>query len=138
MLENNLANAVSASAGIAISLNYAQDGSFQLQGLSPFMLNMIPADALQQTPDAIDGITGRGIESLSIKARPTGLLISINGEALPYLRSSDEAQLLNMIQLVLRIAAGEEQAAQLGGIVGQILPALWRQGLELSVNFPAA
>ncbi len=134
--DNTLATALDAPVALDLSLNYAADGSFQLQGLNPFMMGMIPTDALQQSPDTLSGITEMGIESLSILARPIGLVIMINGEPLPYLRSADEEQLLRTIELLLQVAGGD-QAAQMGGLVRQILPALWRQGLRLSVNFPA-
>lgn len=134
--DNTLQAALDAPIALDLSLNYAADGSFQLQGLNPFMLGMIPSDALQQSPDTLSSITERGIESLSILARPTGLVIMINGEALPYLRSTDEEQLLRTIELLLQVAGGDE-AAQMGGLIRQIVPALWRQGLRLSVNFPA-
>jgi hypothetical protein len=135
--QNTLEAAVAAGAALDLSLTYAEDGTFQLQGLNPFMMGMIPADALQQSPDTIASVTEMGIDSLSIMARPTGLVIMINGEPLPYLRSTDEAQLLRTINLLLQVVA-PDQAGQMGGIIQQILPALWRQGLRLTVNFPGA
>jgi hypothetical protein len=135
---DDMATALGQPAAIDLALNYAADGSFQLQGLNPFMLGMIPADALRQTPDALKGITDRGIESLSITARPTGLVIQINGQPAIYLRSTDQAQLLNTIMLLLGIAGGQDQVAQMGGMIQSLLPSLWAQGLRLTVNFPAA
>lgn len=136
---NNLSAALATPPNIDLSLNYAADGSFQLLGLNPFMLGMIPADALAQSPETLEGITEMGINSLSIIMRPTGLIIMLNGEPLPYLRSESEDQLLTTIELLLRFTSDDEaQTAQLLGIIRQILPALWRQGLRLSVNFPGA
>jgi hypothetical protein len=135
--QGDLASALSAPTTIDLTLTYGPDGVGQLQGLNPFMLGMIPPDALQQSPETLESVAEMGINSLSITFRPTGLVVLINGEPFVYLRSTDEAQLLEMIDFLLRYATDPQQAAQLGGIVRQVLPALWRQGLRLTVNFPA-
>jgi hypothetical protein len=135
--QGDLASALSAPTTIDLTLTYDATGSGQLQGLNPFMLGMIPPDALQQSPETLESVAEMGINSLSIIFRPTGLVVLINGEPFVYLRSTDEAQLLEMIEFLLRYATDPQQAAQLGGIVRQVLPALWRQGLRLTVNFPA-
>lgn len=135
--QGDLATALSAPTTIDLRLTYGPDGAGQLQGLNPFMLAMIPPDALQQSPETLESVAEMGINSLSITFRPTGLVVSINGDPFVYLRSTDEAQLLELIDFLLRYATDAQQASQLGGIVRQVLPALWRQGLRLTVNFPA-
>jgi hypothetical protein len=132
----SLANAFSQQVTTNITINYAADGSGQLQG-GGFIAMMIPPDALRQSPDAIAGITERGIEGLGLILSPSGLAIQINGEPAIYFRSSSEAQLMKLIQLLLGVAGGD-QAAQMGPLINQILPPLLRGGLSLTVNFPAA
>jgi hypothetical protein len=134
--QNTLEAALAAQPAVDLSLNYGADGSYQLQGLNPFMLGMLPPDALQQSPDTLDSVSEMGINGLSLTMRPTGVLIQINGEPLPYIRSTDQEQLLRMIELVLQLQA-PDAAAQYGGLIRQLLPALWAQGMRLSVNFPA-
>lgn len=137
--QNTLQAAIETPAAINLTLTFGADGVGQLQGLNPFMMNMIPPGALQLPPDTLASVSEMGLESLSIVARPTGLAILVNGEALPFLRSADEQQLLRMIQLILQITGGDSpQSAQIMGMVQQLLPLLWAQGLRVNVNFPTA
>jgi hypothetical protein len=133
-----LEDVMNASVALDLLLTYAEDGSFQLQGLNPFMLGMIPQDALRQSPDAIANLTEQGINSLSITARSDGLLIMINGQPLPLLRTTSDQQLLQLIQLVLQLQGDSASTAQIAGVIQQLLPPLLRQGLRLTVNFPGA
>jgi hypothetical protein len=133
-----LEDAMNAPVALDLSLTYAEDGSFQLQGLNPFMLGMIPQDALRQSPEAIANLTEQGINSLSITARSAGLLIIINGQPLPLLRTTSDQQLLQLIQLVLQLQGDSESTEQIAGVIQQLLPPLLRQGLRLAVNFPGA
>jgi len=132
--QNTLQAALASAPALDLTLNFAADGSYQLQGLNPFMLGMIPADALRQSPDTIASVNEMGIEGLSIMMRPTGIVIMVNGEALPYIRSADQAQLMSMISLLLNVFGGDS-AAQNAGLIQQLLPSLMANGLRLSVNF---
>jgi hypothetical protein len=133
-----LEDAMNAPVALDLTLTYAEDGSFQLQGLNPFMLGMIPQDAMRQSPEAIANLTEQGIHSLSIAARSTGLLIMVNGQPLPLLRTTSDQQLLQLIQLALQLQGDSSSTAQIAGVIQQLLPPWLRQGLRLTVNFPGA
>jgi hypothetical protein len=134
--QNNLQAALSSPAKINIALDYAADGSYQLKGLNPFILNAIPADALKMSGDTLDSVAEMGIKGLSIVARPQGLVVLVNNEPLPYLRSANQEQLLRMIELILQLQGGES-AGQYVGLVRQLLPALMTAGLSANVTFPS-
>lgn len=118
-------NAKAAASTINLTLDYGADGQPQIGGINPFMLNMIglqPA-ALALPADQLESIAGLGIQSLSIKTvQGGGLLITINGNTLPYLQWSNAEELNSMLSLAGAFA-GPEMAATL-------------QQLQLIFNFP--
>jgi hypothetical protein len=134
--QNTLQAALSTPAKINIALTYAGDGTYQLKGLNPFILSAIPADALKMSGDTLDSVAEMGIKGLSIVARPQGLVVLVNNEPLPYLRSANQEQLLKMIELILQLQGGES-ASQYVGLVRQLLPALMTAGLSANVTFPS-
>jgi hypothetical protein len=137
--QNTLQAAIESPTAINLSLTFGADGVGQLQGLNPLMMGMIPPGALSLPPDTLANITEMGLQGVSIIARPTGLAILVNEEPLPYLRAANEQQLVRMLQLVLQITGGDSpQTAQITGMVQQLLPLLWAQGMRLNVNFPSA
>lgn len=116
--------AKAAQSSINLTLDYADDGSVQIGGIAPFMLNMIglnPA-ALALPPDQIESITSQGIQSLGVKTVQNGLLLQLNGNALPYLQWSNANEVTNLLNLAGAFA-GPEMAGQL-------------QQLQLIFNFP--
>jgi hypothetical protein len=137
--QNTLQAAIESPTAINLTLTFGADGVGQLQGLNPLMMGMIPPGALSLPADTLASITEMGLQGVSIIARPTGLAILVNEEALPYLRAANEQQLVRMLQLVLQIAGGDSpQTAQITGMVQQLLPLLWAQGMRMNVNFPSA
>lgn len=125
--------AKAAQASINLTLDYAADGSVQIGGIAPFMLNMIglnPA-ALALPPDQIESITGQGIQSLGVKTVQNGLLLQLNGNALPYLQWSNANEVTNLLTLAGAFA-GPDMAGQL-----QQLQLIFNfPGLSATINFP--
>lgn len=125
--------AKASQASINLTLDYAADGTVQIGGIAPFMLNMIglnPA-ALALPPDQIESIAGQGIQSLGVKTVQNGLLLQLNGNALPYLQWSNANEVTNLLTLAGAFA-GPEMAGQL-----QQLQLIFNfPGLSATINFP--
>ena len=90
-----------AGAALALDLTYAEDGSFELGGINPLMMGMIQGQlaAANLEPDQVAGMTEKGVESVGLQVTPGGILISVNGELLPYLKFDDEKELFDLIDL---------------------------------------
>lgn len=126
--------AKAAVSNINLVITYAADGTPTIEGIAPFMLNMIglnPA-ALALPADQLESIAGQGIQSLGIKTVQGGLLLQLNGNALPYLQWSNANEITNLLSLAGAFA-GPEMAGQL-----QQLQLIFNfPGLSATVNFPS-
>lgn len=128
-----------------LTIQYANDGSFQLLGLAPFITAAIPPDALaglKLPEDQIDTLQEAGIESINLKTAPDGLTVAVNGTALPTL-TWDSGEIENLISVgvdggVLKALAGVDDEL-LGTIkgVGDFAPILQAARLDITVNVPA-
>lgn len=125
--------AKAAATNINLVITYAADGTPTIEGIAPFMLNMIglnPA-ALALPSDQLESIAGQGIQSLGIKTVQGGLLLQLNGNALPYLQWSNANEITNLLSLAGAFA-GPEMAGQL-----QQLQLIFNfPGLSATINFP--
>lgn len=125
--------AKAAVANINLTITYAADGTPTIEGIAPFMLNMIglnPA-ALALPADQLESIAGQGIQSIGVKTVPNGLLLQLNGNALPYLQWSNANEVTNLLTLAGAFA-GPEMAGQL-----QQLQLIFNfPGLSATINFP--
>jgi len=127
------ADAKAAAPTINLTLDYGADGTPEIGGINPFMLGMIglqPA-ALALPADQLESIAGLGIQSLSIKTIQGGLLITINGNTLPYLQWADANELSSLLGLAGAFA-GPEMAATLG----QLQLIFNFPGISATVTFP--
>lgn len=125
--------AKAAASTINLTLDYGPDGTPEIGGINPFMLNMIglqPA-ALALPADQLESIAGQGIQSLSIKTIQGGLVISINGNTLPYLRWANAEELNNMLSLATAFA-GPEMAST----ISQLQLIFNFPGISATVTFP--
>jgi hypothetical protein len=127
-------NAKAAASTINLTLDYGADGQPEIGGINPFMLNMIglqPA-ALALPADQLESIAGLGIESLSIKTvQGGGLLITINGNTLPYLQWSSAEELNSMLSLATAFAGPE-----MAGTINQLQLIFNFPGISATVTFP--
>ena len=125
--------AKAAAANINLVITYAADGTPTIEGIAPFMLNMIglnPA-ALALPADQLESIAGQGIQSLGIKTVQGGLVMQLNGNALPYMQWSNANEVTNLLTLAGAFA-GPEMAGQL-----QQLQLIFNfPGLSATINFP--
>lgn len=125
--------AKAAASNINLVITYAADGTPTIEGIAPFMLNMIglnPA-ALALPADQLESIAGQGIQSLGIKTVQGGLVLQLNGNALPYMQWSNANEVTNLLTLAGAFA-GPEMAGQL-----QQLQLIFNfPGLSATINFP--
>jgi hypothetical protein len=128
------ADAKAAAPTINLTLDYGADGTPAIGGINPFMLNMIglqPA-ALALPADQLESIAGMGIQSLGIKTiQGGGLIISINGNTLPYLQWSNAEELNSMLSLASAFAGPE-----LAGTIQQLQLIFNFPGISATVTFP--
>ena len=127
-----------------LTLQYAADGTFQLQGLAPFIAAQIPPgalDGLKLKPDQLAGFKENGIQSLNIKTTPDGLNLAVNGKALPTLTWGN-GEMVNLVELgvesgVLENLAGLDEST-LGTLqqLGKFAPILQSAKLDVTLNFP--
>lgn len=125
--------AKAAASSINLTLDYGPDGTPEIGGINPFMLNMIglqPA-ALALPADQLESIAGQGIQSLSIKTIQGGLMISVNGNTLPYLQWSNAEELNSMLALATAFA-GPEMAST----INQLQLIFNFPGISATVTFP--
>ncbi len=125
--------AKAAVANINLVITYDATGTPKIEGIAPFMLNMIglnPA-ALALPAEQLESIAGQGIQSLGVKTVQGGLLLQLNGNALPYMQWSNANEVTNLLALAGAFA-GPEMAGQL-----QQLQLIFNfPGLSATINFP--
>lgn len=125
--------AKAAQSNINLTITYAADGTPTIEGIAPFMLNMIGLNPtmLAMPADQLESIAGQGIQSIGIKTVQNGLVLQLNGNALPYLQWSNANEITNLLTLAGAFA-GPEMAGQL-----QQLQLIFNfPGLSATVNFP--
>ncbi len=126
--------AQAAASSVNLTLDYAADGTPEIGGINPFMLNMIglqPA-ALALPADQLESIASQGIQSLGIKTiQGGGLLVSINGNTLPYLQWSTAEELNSMLNL-----AGAFAGPEMAGTIQQLQVIFNFPGISATVTFP--
>jgi hypothetical protein len=94
------------------------------------MIGLNPA-ALALPADQLESIAGQGIQSLGIKTVQGGLVMQLNGNALPYMQWSNANEVTNLLTLAGAFA-GPEMAGQL-----QQLQLIFNfPGLSATINFP--
>lgn len=125
--------AKNAGSSLNLTLDYGLDGAPAVGGNASFALGFagIQPATLTLPPDQMESIAGLGIQSLSIKTVPNGLLIAINGNTLPYLQWSNGDELNSMLTL-----AGAFAGPEMGGMLQQLSLVFNFPGLGVSVTFP--
>ncbi len=102
------------------------------------MAGMFQGAIPQQSPETIQSVQERGITSVGIRTVPGGILLSINGSPLPFLKFDTENELFGLLDLVTTMQGDESGAMDdVKGPLQQLLPLLRRLGVSLTVNFPA-
>ena len=86
-------------------------------------------------------VGGLGLETVNIKNSPEGLAITVNGNALPFLRwDGGEMQNLGTLGVdggVLKAVAGlDDGTLDSIGQVAKLAPILQASKLDVTVNFP--
>ena len=127
-----------------LTIGYAADGTATLSGLPPLIATQIPASALtglNLQPDQLAMVAGLGLETVNIKNSPEGLAITVNGNALPFLRwDGGEMQNLGTLGIdggVLKAVAGlDDGTLDSIGQVAKLAPILQASKLDVTINFP--
>lgn len=124
-----------------LTITFDDKGVGTLQGLSPMILGMIPADAISLPADALATLTDLKIQALNIKSSADGLTLSINGNELPtILWSGGEMQHLAELGIaggVLEVLANLDEG--LLGTLKQVTdaaPLLQTAKLDVTINLP--
>ncbi|MCB0129965.1 MAG: hypothetical protein KDD78_03920 [Caldilineaceae bacterium] len=135
----DLQGIINSAAALNLQLNYAADGSFALEGINPLMAGMIqgPLQQAALKPEQLESVAELGINSVGLKVLQGGILISINGKPLPFLKFANEGELFGLLDLVTAMQGDDGGAlAALKGPLQQLLPILTNLGVSLTVNFP--
>ena len=124
-----------------LTITFDDKGVGTLQGLSPMILGMIPADAISLPADALASLKDLKIQALNIKSSADGLTISVNGNELPtILWSGGEMQNLGELGIaggVLEALAKLDEGT-LGTLkqVADAAPLLQTAKLDVTINLP--
>ncbi|MCB0161788.1 MAG: hypothetical protein KDD83_26805, partial [Caldilineaceae bacterium] len=93
--------------------------------------------AAKLTPDNLTSIQELGLQSVGIRTAPGGLLVSINGQPLPFLQFTQLTELFSLIDLAGAFGSGDSgMLDSLKGPLEQALPLLQQFGIGMTVNFP--
>ncbi|MBV7332514.1 hypothetical protein KFU94_30660 [Chloroflexi bacterium TSY] len=127
---------------LAPMLVYDTSGKFEIQGIAQFMLGMIPIpwDQLEQPPETIESLMEQGIESVNIAIVGNGLLLTINGNTLPFIQWNNSRELSAMLQMVGIMLEGDDDSGgtDMGAMLGMMQPIFGIPGLNFGVTIPAA
>lgn len=142
---------IEAVGGTAPRINlpvvYDEEGNFtvgDLSGAEWVALTGVPFDLLQFTPEQIVAIGEAGLTTMALETTPAGLVISVNGQALPTL-SWGEGELQNVLSLpvvqgLLSGAGGSfgMDAATVTDAISNLLPVIQASDANLTVFFPGS
>lgn len=135
LLDENAADDVLAKArGVnpvaQIALSYDEDGIPSGQLPPTFAMAGVTADMMVLPPDTLATFTDNGIESLRIMPTGSGIIISVNGNDLPFVSwNSDE---LGRMLKVLPVFAGDLDPQLMG-----FLPTLLGLPISIELEFPS-
>lgn len=134
-----------ASPAIQFTVDYGTDGKFMVDGMGSAELGSalgIEFTDLDLGPETIQGAVAAGLKTLSVSTSEAGILLSVNGVALPTITWAD-GELENIWQLATDtgllqlITGGNESIASMLPMVKQLLPTVEATKLNMVVNFPA-
>jgi len=135
--------AVGRPPQIRATIRYAEDGSFQLAGLTGAELTTlgIPLEAIFAMPgNTVRQISDRGIRTFTLASNPQGIFISINGKTLPHI-TWGEGQVNHLLELAAQM--GLLERAGLGPATDELvqtietfLPIVQAADLNLTITFP--
>lgn len=139
-----IANAGEAMANIQFAVQYAEDGSWTVDGRGeaeweeslPFEL-----DDFTLTPEQMSGIAAAGIQQLGLATAPEGITLSLNGEPLPTI-TWGSGEISNILKLLESTGVMDQLtggSASLSGMIPMIegmLPSIQTSRLNVTVNFP--
>jgi len=128
---------------LAVAVNYAADGSWELAGISKEDLaSFIPglAESIPSDPNLVNTMSGMGINQIGFSTNEDGFFISVNGKNLPYLTWAD-GRIRNVLDLAMQsgmldAALGDTDTEALMQYVDALLPAILAANINLNINFP--
>lgn len=141
--QNSFVESVGELPTISLPVNYADDGTFTIAGMTGDAWARITGQdflgALTLTPENIDFMQTRGIETVSIKLDPNGLRLMLDEQPLPYVDLSG-GKLASVIELAKSTGALDIpglDAGTLDTILTNFLPMLTSANIDISLRFPA-
>ena len=137
--------AVGTPPRVNLPIWYEEDGSFSIGNLTAAEWSSLTSgatDGLRLSSDQISNLTDSGISELSISTDVNGIIIAINGNALPVLDWSG-GKATHLLNLVTQLGALDMIVPGMGssGImatVHDLLPVIQTTDFDLTVHLPAA
>lgn len=137
--------AVGTPPRVNLPIWYEEDGSFSIGNLTAAEWSSLTSgatDGLRLSSDQISNLTNSGISELSISTDVNGIIIAINGNALPVLDWSG-GKATHLLNLVTQLGALDMIVPGMGssGImatVHDLLPVIQTTDFDLTVHLPAA
>jgi len=148
--EDNFLKEVGKAPRITLPITYADDGTWNLSGLTGKALSKLSGDALPPDilvlePDVIATIKEAGITSMTIGTNKDGVQITVNGQALPTLDWSD-GKAANAVTIATALGllgpskdAGpleKMKAEAINKLLEQVLPVIQASEFTLKITFP--
>lgn len=137
-------DAVGKPPQIQIIVDYAEDGIWQVAGLTPDQWTQVvpaPWHALNLPPTMIANLSAAGIERFGFATNEDGLFFSFDDKDLPHL-AWDQGELQHLLYLSDQLGLLENVAGStfdpegLVLVLNEWLPVLQSINLRLTVNFP--
>ncbi len=128
---------------IQVVIDYADDGTWQVAGLSEEEWSQIaplPWGTLTRDPGQIARIKEAGINTISLATNPDGIFISINDKTLPYI-SWNNGEIVHTLKLAAQLGlldsvmGGDPDTAQLLETIESLLPMVQAADVNIVVNF---
>jgi hypothetical protein len=126
-----------------LTVRFDANGVAALEGLG-MLASFLPADALSGMnlqADQLAQVKELGIQTLNVKTQPEGLAITLNGNALPFIRW-DSGQMQNLVKLGLdggaltAMTGADPESLDALRQLGKFAPILETTPLDITVAFP--
>jgi len=127
---------------IYASINYADDGSWELAGISGAELAMvgIPTESFDMPPATLEQFSELGVKNIGVATSAQGIYIVVNDKKLPHI-SWENGEIVHVLNLAAQMGLLDDMApgTDMGDLLETIeamLPAVQVSEISLMANFP--
>ncbi len=140
-----IANAGEAIANVQFTVQYADDGTWTVDGRGEEEWEQVvpvQLDDFTLSPERLASITGAGIHQLGVATDPEGIKLSLNGNALPTI-TWGSGEINNILKLLEQSGVLDELTGGSQGLAGVVpmiegmLPTVQTARFNMTVNFPS-